>query len=111
MPAREGAYIPPSGGTGRDVAPHALAVAAVILRLCAYLAVLVVVVGCFGGVARIPHLGSATSFLMSLTPPSLLGLLSIRTPFGGLFRGDFALLACALFFLDWLCLRIRSSLR
>ena len=39
------------------------------------------------------------------------GILCVATPFGGMFRGDFAIVSVALFVIDWVCLRIAASLR
>lgn len=38
-------------------------------------------------------------------PLALQGILVFRTPMGGAFRGDFALVATALFVIDWLLTR------
>ena len=40
-----------------------------------------------------------------VVPQSVLGLLVFRTPMGGAFRGDFALVAIVLFVIDWLLTR------
>ena len=44
-------------------------------------------------------------------PEALSGLLVFPTPFGGAFRGDFALAACILLVLDWVLSRASVSLR
>ena len=49
--------------------------------------------------------------LNGMVPSAISGMLVIPTPLGGAFRGDFALLAIALFVVDWACLRIASALR
>ena len=46
-----------------------------------------------------------------LVPAPLLGLFVFRTPFGGAFRGDFAIVAIVLLVLDWALQRISASLR
>ena len=46
-----------------------------------------------------------------LVPEPLLGLFVFRTPFGGAFRGDFAIVAIVLLVLDWALRRISASLR
>ena len=44
-------------------------------------------------------------------PEGVAGLFVFVTPFGGAFRGDFALMAVALLVIDWLLGRTSASLR
>lgn len=84
----------------------ALAARLLALALCALVVVL-----------SVPSLSSRTafveaaSFLSTLMPPQVSGLLVFPTPFGGAFRGDFALTALALFVLDWVFVRISAAFR
>ena len=94
-----------------DLASRVLQIAAYILRALAYLAVIVVVASTFGFASKLPFLGSASGLLMTLTLPPLRGILTFMSPFGGVFRGDFAVTAVMLFALDWICMRISTSLR
>lgn len=50
------------------------------------------------------------SIASHLVPESLLGLFVFPTPFGGAFRGDFALFSLALLALDWVLARASSHL-
>lgn len=47
----------------------------------------------------------------ALVPEAVSGLLVIVTPFGGAFRGDFAIVAIVLLVLDWALCRLSASLR
>lgn len=49
-------------------------------------------------------------FVSNLVPQSVSGLLVFRTPMGGAFRGDFALVAVALFVIDWLLARAAARI-
>lgn len=51
-----------------------------------------------------------TARAAQLLPSSLAGLYVLDTPFGGAFRGDFAIASVCLFVLDWVCARIRRAL-
>lgn len=76
------------------------------LALCALTVVL-----CFSGVST--KLGIVT-FVMDLTqtlPDVIAGYGLIPTPFGGVFRFDFMLMAIVLFTIDYLCARMVRSLR
>ena len=52
----------------------------------------------------------ANTFVSGFLPEFVSGLFVFVTPFGGAFRGDFALVALALFVLDWLLCRSSVSL-
>lgn len=47
----------------------------------------------------------------NVIPRALSGLLVFVTPFGGAFRGDFAIVACALLLADWMLYRASVLLR
>lgn len=47
----------------------------------------------------------------ALVPEAVSGILVIVTPFGGAFRGDFAIVAIVLLVLDWALCRLSASLR
>lgn len=57
------------------------------------------------------HLSWFTDLVTSYLPWRNIGLLAIDTPFGGTFRGDFAIISLLLFIVDWLICRLRASLR
>ncbi len=51
------------------------------------------------------------NFVSGLVPAALAGAFLIQTPFGGAFRGDFALLALALLVLDWALCKAAAAFR
>lgn len=51
------------------------------------------------------------SALSGILPDALDGVLVIQTPFGGAFRGDFAVFAILLFIIDWAICKVAASLR
>lgn len=51
------------------------------------------------------------TLLARATPEAISGSLVISTPFGGAFRGDFAIVAVLFFLIDWVFCKIASSLR
>lgn len=51
------------------------------------------------------------TFVSGVVPAALAGALVIQTPFGGAFRGDFALLALILFVIDWGLCKAAAALR
>lgn len=54
---------------------------------------------------------SLNTMASSLVPGALSGLFVFPTPFGGAFRGDFAVLAIVLLVVDWTLFRLAASLR
>lgn len=52
-----------------------------------------------------------TSMVTSWMPASFSGVLVFRSPFGGVIRGDFIIVALLLFIIDWLCLKQARSLK
>ncbi len=52
-----------------------------------------------------------TDLVTSYLPWHSFGLLAVNTPFGGVFRGDLAIISVLLFVVDWLLCRLRASLR
>ncbi len=51
------------------------------------------------------------TLLARAIPEAISGSLVISTPFGGAFRGDFAIVAVLFFLIDWVFCKIASSLR
>lgn len=97
--------------SGAHVASSLLVVVAVALRLVAILlCCLVVADALFAGEFRVALLG-LNGTLTSLIPAPLSGSCVFQTPFGGVFRGDFAIAAIMLFVIDWLISRASTSLR
>lgn len=82
-----------------------------IFRLAAIvLMALVVVYGLSLPVFR-STLATIMDTITSFLPWRDLGLLAVDTPYGGIFRGDLALIALLLFIMDWLLCRSRAALR
>lgn len=52
-----------------------------------------------------------TDLVTSYLPWRTMGLLAVDTPFGGMFRGDLALVSLMFFIVDWLLCRLRVRLR
>lgn len=85
-------------------------VVAYLARIAAILLSALVVILCLGTATNLGVVGVIMS-LNGMVPSAISGMLVIPTPLGGAFRGDFALLAIALFVVDWASMRIASALR
>ena len=97
------------GGAAR-VGSRVLAVVAVVARIAALVLVaLVVVDALFSGQFRSSLLALNGAFT-SVIPAPLKGSFVFQTPFGGVFRGDFAIAAIIFFVIDWLACRASASL-
>lgn len=91
--------------------PAALGIASRTCRVAAWALVCLVAANAVlpaGPRALLLGVNGAVSGLM---PAPLSGLLVFVTPFGGAFRGDFALAAVLLLVLDWALCRAAASLR
>ena len=51
------------------------------------------------------------NLVSGLVPEAVSGLLVFVTPFGGAFRGDFAILAVILLLVDWALCRLAAAIR
>lgn len=109
-PARAGRRPERHGGAGRATARTVLLFLSWVFRLAALVYAALVVVDSFTFGNRLMVL-QLTSRATELLPSSLAGLYVLDTPFGGAFRGDFAIASVALFVLDWICARIRRGIR
>ena len=99
------------GGRAASAAATALKVVAIVLRICAAaLCALVVADAFFAGPGRGALLG-VNGLVTQLIPAPLSGILVVSTPFGGVYRGDFAIAAIIVFVIDWLLTRASASLR
>ena|GEM_PF-691825 len=56
-------------------------------------------------------LAQVTDTIISFVPWPNIGRFTVDTPFGGVFRGDLALITLLLFTMDWLLCRSRAALR
>ena len=66
---------------------------------------------CFSGIAARLNIVTLVLELAQALPDVIAGYGLIPTPFGGVFRFDFALMALALFLLDYAFARISRTLR
>lgn len=97
-------------GRGHGLARGVLLLVSWLLRLAALGLVALVVVNCFTMGNRVAIM-RLTAQVSQLLPRSLAGLYVLDSPFGGVFRGDFAIAAVVLFVLDWIVARVRRRLR
>lgn len=102
MPARGGIY-----AVGRGF----LLIMAWMLRFFAYACVALVVLNVLSLSLIRTQLTSITDAVTSNLPWHSITTLSVDTPFGGVFRGDLAIVAVLLFVLDWVLCNVRASLR
>lgn len=101
----------PARGGARAVGRGFLLFFAWVVRLAAYAMVILVLLNVLSLSILRPTLTVATDLVTSYLPWRAIGLLEVDTPFGGVFRGDLALIALALFIIDWLLCKARASLR
>ena len=101
----------PARGGARAVGRGFLLFFAWLMRLCAVAVVLLVLLNALGLSVLRSTLTTTTDLINSYLPWYSLGTLSVDTPFGGVFRGDLALVALGFFVLDWVLCKIRASLR
>ena len=95
----------------RKAAAISLAVLSVAFRIAGILMAALTVMLCFPGVsARLNLVGFVIDLSRSLPDP-ISGYGLVTSPFGGVFRLDFALVACFLLVLDYICQRASRALR
>lgn len=95
----------------RKIASSVLIGAAWIARMLGVLFALLACALCFGRVMALVPVADATFWLQSFVPDVLLGLFVFSSPFGGAFRGDFALASLIFFIIDWALVRTASAVR
>ena len=93
------------------VGSRALRLLALACRVAAWALVLLVVADAVVPAGPRAWLLGVNSAVSSLVPDAVSGLLVVVTPFGGAFRGDFAIVAIVLLVLDWALCRLSASLR
>lgn len=101
-PARGGIY-----ALGRGL----LLLLAWAIRLCAFAMVAIVLLNALSLPFFRTTLSTTTDLITSYLPWQNLGLLAVDTPFGGVLRGDLAIVSLLLFVIDWLLCKLRASLR
>ena len=98
----------PASGGRSTVLSVLLRFVALAPRLAAIALCALVVVGSVPFVANRGIIVDALNMADGLMPDRLVGLFVLQTPFGGAFRGDMALMALALFVVDWALVRISA---
>lgn len=89
----------------------ALIIIAWAARICAIALCASTVILCFSGLSAQLNMVGFVVELSRALPDVIAGYGVITSPFGGVFRFDFALLAVILFVLDHLCVRASRALR
>lgn len=95
----------------RKAAAVALNVLSYALRLCAIALCVIVVILCFSGLVSRLGLVNLVIDLSRALPSAISGWGVIASPFGGVFRLDFAVVAAVLFLLDLACARLSRAIR
>ena len=95
----------------RNAAAVTLSVLSWAFRLVAIALSIIVIVLCFSGlVAKLNIVGRVVDLARAL-PAAIAGWGVIASPFGGVFRFDFALVALTCFVLDYVCQRVSRMVR
>ena len=95
----------------RNAAAVTLSVLSWAFRLVAIALSIIVIVLCFSGlVAKLNIVGLVVD-LSRARPAAIAGWGVIASPFGGVFRFDFALVALTCFVLDYVCQRVSRMVR
>lgn len=89
----------------------ALAIVSIACRVVALVLCVLTVALCFNGIANRLGIVSLVVDITRVLPDVIAGYGLIPSPFGGVFRFDFACAAAALFILDYFCERLSRSLR
>lgn len=89
----------------------ALTLLSYAFRILAITGCVLTVLLCFGGVSTRLNIASAVVDLSRALPELIAGYGVVASPFGGVFRLDFALTAVVLFALDYGCARAARALR
>lgn len=96
---------------GRKAGAVALTLLAWSLRLCAVALAAIVVVLCFSGLATRLGIVRMVIDISRALPSFIAGYGLVATPFGGVFRLDFALVAVVLLLMDYALLKVAELLR
>lgn len=95
----------------RNAGAIALAIISYALRICGIFMCLMTIVLCFPGVTAKLNLVGFVVELSRSVPGAIAGYGLVASPFGGVFRLDFALVALVCFALDFGCIRLADRLR
>ena len=95
----------------RRAAAVAMSVLAVVCRICGVFMTLMTVMLCFSGIAaKLQIVGFIVELSRSL-PAAIAGYGVITSPFGGVFRFDYAIVAIVFFVIDYALTRVSRSVR
>ena len=94
----------------RRAASIALTIIAWGMRVLAICLCALTVALCFSSLASVSFVAEAAVDLSYALPASVAGYGLVASPFGGVFRTDFALLALVLFLIDFLCTKLADLL-
>lgn len=91
--------------------PKALKLSSYVVRLLAWGLCLLTVLDALGNFRFRAALLGVNGLVTNLIPQAISGLFVFKTPFGGAFRGDFALTCVFLLVVEWLLAKASTSLR
>lgn len=89
----------------------ALSLLGIVCRVLGWGMCAITVLLCFSSLSTRLGLVGLVVDLSSVLPDIIAGYGLVPTPFGGVFRLDFALVAAALFLTDYVCMRAAARLR
>lgn len=95
----------------RNAGAIALTIISYALRICGIFMCLVTIVLCFPGVTAKLNLVGFVVELSRSVPGAIAGYGLVASPFGGVFRLDFALVAAVCFAADFGCIKLADRLR
>ena len=95
----------------RKAAAIACSILSIAARICGILLCLLTVLLCFPGIAARLNIASFVIDLTTSLPSIISGYGLIPSPFGGVFRFDFAICAFVLFVLDYALQRASYGIR
>lgn len=95
----------------RKAAAVAMSVLAIVCRVCGVFMTLMTVMLCFSGIAAKLQIVGFIVELSRALPAAIAGYGVITSPFGGVFRFDYALVAIIFFALDYILTRASRSVR
>ena len=88
-----------------------MSVLAVVCRICGVFMTLMTVMLCFSGIAAKLQIVGFIVELSRALPAAIAGYGVITSPFGGVFRFDYAIVAVVFFVIDYALTRVSRSVR
>lgn len=95
----------------RKAAAVAMSVLAIVCRVCGVFMTLMTVMLCFSGIAAKLQIVGFIVELSRALPAAIAGYGVITSPFGGVFRFDYALVAIIFFLVDYVLTRGSRTVR